>query len=313
MTPFVDRYLDMVRDQRLPHLIPLTLVKRQLLLRALANAPKPTSIAVSLTIDVETDDGHAYNGYNAPSVAPFLEHIGQLADQVNGGFTLFVQGDLAVPYAEALRQLVPNHEIGLHGWHHELWGKPIWYSKITEQIPLDEKARRLQLAFDAFATAGLARPTSFRAPWLRIDDNVLHLLDQQGFVLDSAVFVARGAKPVIQQFGHLTRIPVSASPVPRLVRRSGIPVFTPYIALNMPTFLTASDENLLTLVGEIVTYQASVGCPPHLVILSHPWEYEPVAPRFAYQFDVYQRLAERFDWLATHYKTMLLPLSKLVV
>jgi peptidoglycan/xylan/chitin deacetylase (PgdA/CDA1 family) len=212
--------------------------------------------------------------------------------------TLFVQGALAEPLADLLRPMLPRHEIGLHGHLHELWGRPLWFAQAEATEPRVRR-ERLAAALAAFERAGLPRPRSFRAPYLVCDRFTLRLLAQAGFRLDSSAMASRGCLPVVSREMGLHRVPVSATPRPRLRRRFGLPTWARFDLLNLPTFLYAPIERLLEIVAEVFAAQDALGCRRHLVVLAHPWEFADV-PIGLSSASNRERLVARVDELGRH-------------
>jgi hypothetical protein len=168
------------------------------------------------------------------------------------------------------------HELGLHGFHHELWGRSLWFDP---KPSASASARRfaLQDGLDAFAAAGLPRPLAFRAPYLVADRLTLELLCEYGFILDSSEAAFRGCLPIVTRYKSLVRIPASASPRPRIRRRFGLPTWAPFRLLNLATFVGLPIDELLATIAEIFAVQDSVGVRRHLVVFAHPWEFDELA------------------------------------
>lgn len=204
-----------------------------------------------------------------------------------------------------LRSLQNAYEIGLHGYHHELWGHPQWYLA-DSPLSVREKDSLLKMALEVFGKEGLHRPEAFRAPNLIIDGPTLDVLRRNGFTVDSSLPSHKGPLP-IPILGHdsngLVRIPVSVDPVPVLRRRLVLP-YLRYRVFNMKMLKGLTSRDILFSLNRIITIQNQYGVPAHLVINSHSWEfYEPTVPAFSYcsemNFEFLQNLtkllAENYD------------------
>jgi peptidoglycan/xylan/chitin deacetylase (PgdA/CDA1 family) len=202
-----------------------------------------------------------------------MTKITSSCNEYNWKSTFFIQGDLIEILAQEIKNIESDHEIGLHGYHHELWGKPIWFGDMQEQTPQVKKEELLVKSIKAFERIDVKRPLSFRAPWLIIDEDTLDLLRSYNFLIDSSVFSPRYGNPTSFYDNKLLRIPVSASPIPRIVSHFKIPVFLPYKVLNLRTILLEPIDSLITIIREIITYQRIQGTVQHIVILAHPWEF----------------------------------------
>jgi peptidoglycan/xylan/chitin deacetylase (PgdA/CDA1 family) len=309
----VERALDWLAEPRLPHHLPFWAARwwrfgRRLDRSEMDGAARRT-VPIALTFDIEQDLGSYGTPERWTACAPFLDWLLQTAEKREWRTTLFVQGSLVQPLGDRLRELATEHELGLHGYYHELWGRPLWFA------PRDttEEGRRdalLGLGREAFDRAGLPQPTAFRAPDLVADDRALALLDRRGFVVDSSGAAFRGCLPVPGRRHGVMRIPVSADPRPRIRRRLGIPAWARFDHLNAQAVLRSSLSELLNLCRRILTAQVTLGVPPHLVVLAHPWEFADIgAPGCA--LDNRERLLERLDQLNEQWGFRQVPLSVL--
>jgi len=159
----------------------------------------------------------------------------------------------------------------------------------------------MESALAAFARAGLARPTTFRAPNLCCDAESLALLRSFDFALDSSGPAFRGDLPLVTRERGLIRIPVSGSPRPRVRRRYGIPTWARFAILNVGNVIDSTEPDLALAVEEILACQEAAGeAQNHLVILSHPWEFVDL-PRAGCAVSHRDRFEARLTWLARHF------------
>jgi peptidoglycan/xylan/chitin deacetylase (PgdA/CDA1 family) len=293
----LERAIDWLVEPRLPHHAPLWWWRQRQFERPGGAAPNDRGpVSLVLSFDVEQTTGCYGTVGSWDTCEPFLDWLGEASARRGWRTTMFVQGSIVKPLADRLRPFLSDHELGLHGYFHEVWGRGLWFGD-QPGTPLHLRRRLLAEGLQAFADAGLPRPRSFRAPYLVADDDTLDLLAEHGFLLDSSAPAFRGCPPVVSRRGSLVRIPVSAAYRPRIRRRWGIPTWAPFELLNLRTVLFTPPDRLLAIVREILAFQAAAGSPPHLVILAHPWEFsDGISPESGP--GNYARLEERIDFLS---------------
>jgi len=259
---------------------------------------------VVLTYDVEREYGsHRLKG-NGATVPLFLRSMQDAAENA----TIFVEGSLVEENSEILRSLEKKGiEIGLHGYRHELWGPAQWYLA-DKPLTLKRRNSLLDAAIEAFRSSGLRRPVVFRAPNLAADSSTMLLLLEKGFHVDSSLPAHRGVPPIPQFFGGpegLIRIPVTAEPTPSLSRKRIFPYYR-YRTCNLKSLKEMRNDELLRYVSRIAALQEALGFPPHLVIVSHSWEflnplidhqdYSYCSPaNFEFLHELVRILSENFD------------------
>lgn len=288
----LDRLGDWLAEPRLPHHAVRWLAEQRREARARRPVQPGEPVAIVVSVDVEQDLGSLGTPDRWETCYPFLDWLAAREWPT----TLFVQGSIVEALAPRLRQLGPSHELGLHGYYHELWGRPLWFTT-QDGTPIYLRRELLKEGIRAFERAGLPVPTAFRAPNLVCDRATLDLLCEAGFLLDSSDAAFRGCPPVPSRYRCLRRVPVGARPAPRLRRRFGLPTWAVYELLNMRSVLHAPESGLLALARDILGYQARVGAPPHLVLLAHPWEFADVGHPGC-GVDNYARLVDRVALLA---------------
>ena len=267
-----ERSIDLLLDPRLPQAAPYTLWRRwRYSPPACATASDP--VRICLTFDIEHDFRRPAT---AGSSARFLpRYLGWMQRRGWRG-TLYIQGDLVPSLGDLLHQAGEQHELGLHGLHHEVWGRSRWwqYRLGLPGLPVAERRRRLDRALDLFDRADLQPPRSFRAPYLNADRHTLKLLRERGFTSDSSPASYLGAIPVPRQSDGLWRIPVTAHPRPEWHRRGAR-----YHELTLAAMSSMSDAEIMATVSIAVDLQRRRGSPmpPHVVLLAHPWEFELTA------------------------------------
>ena len=274
--------VDLIMDPRMPQYLPCAKL-RQLRRKELAevNISDNSPVLVALTFDIEYDFGSSAKEATIDAVEPFLQRLPALTKELGAVFTLFVQGDLVERFDSYFHELQAEHELGLHGYSHELWGKEKWFlPHHPTSLPVREEL--LKRSMRCFSDNDLTPPASFRAPDLVADRDTLRLLEKYGFAVDSSAPSYYGVPPAptkpLGMASNLLSIPITASPVPRFQTRYFIP-FTFYEVFNMARLTTTDDSHLLNYVGEVLAFQVGAGVSPHLVFLAHPWEFKEWADK----------------------------------
>ena len=301
------RLSDLLLDPRMPYLLPYVKIKRRSKTKSKAEVPLKSPLLIALTFDVEYDFGSAVKEKSIESVEPFLRQLPALGEELQAVFTLFVQGDIVGRYAELLRNLQLKHEIGLHGYAHELWGKAKWFLP-KQPISRNIKQELLEESLKVFSSNRLSSPVSFRAPDLVAHTETLRLLPEYGFSVDSSAPSYYGTPPLpVKPLGSastLLSIPITAAPRPRVRTRYLLP-FAAYEVFNMLWLATTSDRHLLDCIDEVLSFQISAGTKPHLVFLAHPWEFREWdrGERYSYcSGDNYELITRKLQSLEESYQ-----------
>lgn len=308
------RFLDFVLDPRMPHnFLGTALRNRKLLSKINTHQNIGGELFVALTFDVENEYGsHRLEG-GGTTVRPFLE---QMRDW-DVPATIFVEGCLVGQNADILLELERNEiENGLHGFRHELWGPAQWFLA-DRPVSSEQKTHLLEVALEDCRAAGLRRPVVFRAPNLTADNSTIELLGENGFQVDSSLPSHRGVLPVPQFPGGLkgiVRIPVTADPIPFLARKSFLP-YCRFRVCNLKNLKEITLNGILDIASRIISIQELLGCLPHLVVLSHSWEFStPLTndPKYGYcSVTNYEFLREVTNWLRQHFKVRFVSMSDL--
>jgi len=271
------RLVDFLLDPRMPQYLPYVKLKQLRRSKpAETDVSRDSPVLVALTFDIEYDFGSSAREATFDAVEPFLQRLPSFAKDSGAVLTLFIQGDLVAKFAPYFQELQIGHELGLHGYAHELWGNAKWF---LPHHPTSVNMRRelLEQSLKCFADNNLIRPTSFRAPDLVVDEDTLRLLEECGFVVDSSAPSYYGVPPVpskpLSAASKLLSIPITSNPSPCLQTRYFVP-FTCYEVFNMARLATTDDSHFLNYVSEVLTFQVGVGARPHLVFLAHPWEFK---------------------------------------
>lgn len=93
--------------------------------------------------------------------------------------TFFVTGEMAKKHAQAVRKIFQNgHEIACHGLTHQK--NECLLSRTTQKQKIEEATRIIEEQIQV-------RPKGFRAPCLRVNENTLAVLEENGYIYDSSV------------------------------------------------------------------------------------------------------------------------------
>jgi len=308
---------DFLLDPRMPQYSPCAKLRQMRRTRlARADVPHDTEVLVALTFDIEYDLGSSAREATASAAPPFLQRLPALARELNAVFTLFIQGDLVEKLAPHLHKLQAEHELGLHGYAHELWGRTKWFLP-HHPIPLRTKHELLRRSIECFLDNQLAAPTSFRAPDLVADMDTLRLLEEHGFTVDSSAPSYYGVPPApakpLGTASRLLSIPITANPIPQFRIRYFLPI-TFYEVFNMFQLATSDDSHFLNYVKQVLAFQRETGVRPHLVFLAHPWEFRewPGKRELSYcSSHNYELLKRKFSLLAEKYQLRYVSMKEL--
>jgi peptidoglycan/xylan/chitin deacetylase (PgdA/CDA1 family) len=224
-------------------------------------------LSVSFTFDVEKDPNN-----NIEHINTFIHTISEFFKSKELESTLFIQANLIKDYATQFRELQETHELGLHGYAHELWGYEQWWNR-TKSLSLKQKRKLILMSLEIFEKNNLERPTSFRAPNLIINKKTLALIHDFDFKIDSSLPSYLGVKPLPRFLDGLLIIPHTANPIPKFQMKNYLIPFVYYEIFTLPYFLSMGENEFLKFVEIVTSYQISFGIKPHLVFLAHSWEF----------------------------------------
>jgi polysaccharide deacetylase family protein (PEP-CTERM system associated) len=197
--------------------------------------------------------------------------------------TFFLLGPVAAEHPELVKEIARGgHEVGCHGWSHDLL-----YEMSRERMR--EETRRARETIEAI-TGGAV--TAYRAAYFSITRRsfwALEVLAELGFRYDSSIFPVHNWRYGIPDFeprpqrietpsGPILELPLSVRPIGRLrLPISGGAYFRLY-----PYALTRANFHWAERAGRPAVFYL------------HPWELDPDHPRV------------RFDWRArlTHYANL---------
>jgi len=228
---------------------------------------KVEELSVSFTFDVEKDPKN-----NIELTKTFIHTINKFFESKKLESTLFIQANLVKDYSIQFRELQKKHELGLHGYAHELWGNEQWWNR-KKSLSLEQKRKLISLSLEIFERNNLGRPTSFRAPNLIINKKTLALIKDFDFKIDSSLPSYLGVKPLPKFLNGLLIIPHTANPIPKFQMKNFLIPFVYYEIFTLPYFRSMSKNEFLEFIEIVTSYQISYGIKPHLVFLAHSWEF----------------------------------------
>ena len=276
------KHLSFFADVRMPWFLPAQIIKRQL--SKYENTHKNEEVKFVFTVDFEQDYGSAAVDSDSPKnekmsvagVNKFIKLFSKLPKKIGGD--VFVQANIAEKFKDELREIQKNgFELGLHGYEHELWGKPMWFLK-DKFISITERERRLCKSIEIFEKCGFGSPKTFRAPNMIIDDDSIELLSKYDFEIDSSLPSYLGVPPLVRELfvgdekKLLKEIPVSCDPYAEINFRMGLP-FSNFRVLNFHNLIHLNNEGLIKMLQRILAFQKAKKHTLHLVFLCHPWEF----------------------------------------
>lgn len=230
---------------------------------------------ISLSFDIERDYDAPFESSESRTAGPFLREFSMQAAGLPLRGTFFVQGEMVPALAEPLQALTADgHEIGLHGFRHELWGRRNWKVR-RPPVVRAVREQRLIMSLENFARAGLPRPTAFRAPNFTMDDSSYALLEQLGFAVDSSVPSQRGNHLLPSRRGRVRVVPVSCAPtpVPYIHPRLGIRTAVHFSQFNYDVYMKQHEAHLANLTNDTLRFQAAWGTLPYVLMYAHNWEF----------------------------------------
>jgi peptidoglycan/xylan/chitin deacetylase (PgdA/CDA1 family) len=260
---------------------------------------KPSKVYGVISCDFEQDGGSSGtpNKNQTKDLKDFLKQFTKQLDELKAKATFYVQGDLAETFSKELKALnKKGHEMGLHGLHHELWGK-VWFHNETP-LTLDEMDMALDESALAFKAAGLPKSTNFRAPNMALNPKAYKVLADHGYTLDSSSPSYWGTKPRQYQREQLDVIPVTADPRPAFRMVHKVVPMTDFQVCNLYNVVNMSNKQFTQYIQRVVNYQAKHHLAQHFVFLTHPWEFKKLSNFDYCSPQNYKKLFSRFNALS---------------
>lgn len=262
----MEKIRSMLFDRRFPTYFHYNLLNKHLVSRRIEKQ-EVEELSVSFTFDVEKDPRN-----NIEQTNTFINTINKFFESKKLESTLFIQANLVKDYSTQFRELQKKHELGLHGYAHELWGYEQWWNR-KKSLSLEQKRRLISMSLEIFERTNLERPTSFRAPNLIINKKTLALIKDFDFKIDSSLPSYLGVKPLPKFYDGLLIIPHTANPIPKIQMKNFLIPFVYYEIFTLPYFQSMGKSDFLKFIEIVTSYQISFGFKPHLVFLAHSWEF----------------------------------------
>lgn len=236
-----------------------------------------------------------------------VEKILSILSETDNEATFFVLEEVARNHPDLVRRIhAEGHEIGSHGYSHQLLSK---LSPSELEVEIERSA-------EALHDAGVEDIDGFRAPKFSLDQSTawaIDVLEEQGYRYDSSIFPVKmplyGVPDAPRQ---PYKIKSDDLTVPREDGLWEVPLSTyriPSLDVNVPV---AGGFYLRALPYRFIKYalkqRIEAGHPT--VCYIHPWELDPSIPRISeYEWFYYhrleaaagkfQRLLEDFDFTTT--------------
>jgi polysaccharide deacetylase family protein (PEP-CTERM system associated) len=240
--------------------------------------PAETTVRHAFSVDVEDwfhgiPVGLAMKESATPRLERGLHVLLDLLGERGARATFFILGPLVKNHSAVLRRIAAEgHELGCHGWSHELV-----YNMTPEQFSEDARQAR-----DAISDLTGRPVEAFRAPYFSITRSslwALEVLAELGFKYDSSIFPVRNWRYGIPDFsrdpvllttpsGPLWEFPIS------VIERYGqtIPVSGGAYFRLYPYSLTRANFKAQERTGRSVLFYL------------HPWELDPHHPQVAFEW-----------------------------
>ena len=171
-------------DAKLKETIDLARVGRRLTPKAWPNGAK---VAVCLSFDTDTEAPLLRDGTTSPTALSASDYGAQsgmprilsMLDRLQVPATFFMTGVDAMLHPEMVAgiQKSGRHEIGVHGWIHEL----------PTRLPEGEEERLLDQAIAYLTKVTGKKPDGYRAPSWAFSGSTLDLIIKKGFLYDSSL------------------------------------------------------------------------------------------------------------------------------
>ncbi len=263
----MSKILDFILDKRTPpHLLPSFIHNGQVK-KMVSKCFENRDLKVSITFDVEQNFGSMGDG-NLTHLNEFIQDL----KKNEYSTTLFIQGSIMSGIKENVIEMLDRHEIGMHGYNHEMWGNEVWFLK-DKPISLEEKEKLFVKYLGELKDYGIYKPKSFRAPNMLINMETINLLDRFGFELDSSASSFREISiPKTINGTKIMAVPVSVDPIIKFKLKSFVPS-SYYTVFNTKNLTFMGNENFIKSVMNIMCFQEHFSIPHHIVLLAHSWEF----------------------------------------
>jgi peptidoglycan/xylan/chitin deacetylase (PgdA/CDA1 family) len=247
------------------------LFQKKALINDLTSKPIDNSkISIFFTMDLEYSPKYTKND----SYEGFIDYQ-EILKKNKIPSTFFVCGDFALDHKkEVIDLLKDGNEIGSHSYGHVNLGPDIWWKKkFIPSLDIETRKKSIMKNHEILSKILKIRPVSFRAPYLSIDNTTLNILSKAGYEIDSSTnnpLLGMPSIPYNPSKGNILKIgnsniiefPITCSLSRNLKLK---PLNLDYERI---TFFNPSD-----LSKNIEIIEDAKKFSPHIVILTHPWEF----------------------------------------
>lgn len=204
-----------------------------------------------------------------------LKRYQEILQKNNIQSTFFVCGDFLLDNKKDIIDLSNSgNEIGSHGYDHVNLGPYLWWSKnLIPSISIEKRKKSIVKNHEILKRILKKHPTSFRAPYLSIDNITLDILSEVGYKIDSSINNTLFGMPTIPYNPSKDNILKTG--------KSNIIEFliTCSLSKTIDFRLTNLDSKRITffnsrdLSKNIRIMNETKEFSPYVVILTHPWEF----------------------------------------
>jgi peptidoglycan/xylan/chitin deacetylase (PgdA/CDA1 family) len=228
--------------------------------------PGGARVAACISFDVDNETPSLSRGDLAPSslsagafgALAGLERILRLLDRHDVPASFYIPAVSALLHPEMIPRIVQpgRHEIGVHGWIHEI------ATKIDDRA---EEKRLLTQAIEALTKTTGKRPAGYRAPQWAFSRHTLDLLLEAGFVYDSSLMAMDEPYELIANGAPtgLVELPVDwiLDDAPYFVRSGSLPSPEAIFKTYQDEFDLAYEEGtyfMLTLHPHVIGHRSRI-------------------------------------------------------
>jgi len=139
---------------------------------------------VALTIDVEQDVPPYLNTWRGMEKG--LPLLLELLAKHDIQATFFATGKMAERHPKLVKEISRRHEVACHGYEHERF----------DRLSFEKQVQIIKLATNILTKVAGRRPSGFRAPNFKTNDETFKAIEQSGYVYDASVASYKiGRKP----------------------------------------------------------------------------------------------------------------------
>lgn len=219
----------------------------------------------AFTVDLERDIPYRVDSYLG------LEYVGQvlhLLRAYDARGTFFVSGDIAVNFSDVVREIhQAGHEVGCHGWNHEPYNNKNPQGLSFAFLDRHEKTSLIRKATQVILATCSDTPRSFRAPYLSYDRDLIRILNELSYNVDSSLRVPNGHLRPSKPFYPSIRNPTLE-----------IPVHSGEQGISSTALRLAGQNQTRSRTQRTIESNLEQDLPSLIVFSCHPWEFVSSPP-----------------------------------